>query len=271
MKTEETQQPTTRAPLPGGRALSDGHHLYWWAEILAIIGFYLVYSAVRNIQGGNLLHAPPHAVDHAKQIISLEKHLWLYHEETLQHWAEHFTPLIVVANYFYGSFHFVVTIFTGVFLYRRFSDDYPRFRNALAITTAIALIGFTLYPLVPPRLLDMYGVHNSFNDTLARYPTFWSFNSGGMKNLSNQFAAMPSVHIAWSTWCALALAPRLKVRWKRILAALYPLFTLVVVVITANHYIVDAVAGLFIIMVGWMLSGVVTRAGTGTRPKRAVT
>lgn len=257
MSTEVRRRPA----LPGGRVLSDGHVLYWWAEILLIIGFYVVYSAVRNINGNSLLDPPAHALEHAKQIIELERNLGIFHEARFQHWAEHFTPLIVAANYFYGSLHFIVTIFAGVFLYRRYSDDYPRFRNTLGITTAIALIGFTLYPLTPPRLLDMYGVHYGFSDTLAQYPTFWSFNSGGMKSLSNQFAAMPSVHCAWSAWCALALVPRLKSRTWRILAALYPVMTLIVIVITGNHYFLDAVGGWIILAIGWFLSGLVTRAG----------
>jgi len=256
-----TTEVRRRPALPGGRVLSDGHVLYWWAEILLIIGFYLVYSAVRNLNGNSLLDPPAHALDHAKQIIALEQHLGLFHEHRIQDWAEHFTPLIVAANYFYGSLHFIVTIFAGVFLYRRYSDDYPRFRNALGITTTLALIGFTFYPLVPPRLLHMYGVNYGFSDTLSQYPTFWSFNSGGMKSLSNQFAAMPSVHIAWSTWCALALVPRLKSRGWKIAAACYPLMTLFVIIITGNHFWLDAVGGLLILAIGWFVSGLVTRAG----------
>jgi hypothetical protein len=236
--------------------LSDGHTLYWWLEIAMIVGFYFVYSAVRNLHGG-VGDTPPHAFDHAHQIISLEHHLGIYHEQTFQSWAMHFRPLIISANYFYGSLHFIVTIFAGVFLYRRFSDDYPRFRNTLGIATAIALIGFSLYPLAPPRMFP------GFIDTLERDPAFWSFNSGGMKSLSNQFAAMPSVHICWATWCALALGPRLKHQWARVLAWCYPVATFIVIVITANHYILDAVGGLLILGIGWVLAHLFTRAGRG--------
>jgi hypothetical protein len=259
---------TDRARFPGARMLSDGRALYWWAELLAIIVFYVVYSAVRNLHGGGAIpplpcnpgaqlatHLPPHACDHARQVMSFEHHLGLYHEQTFQEWAQHFRPLIIGANYFYGSFHFIVTIFAGIFLYRRYSDDYPRFRNTLAITTAIALIGFTFYPLAPPRMFP------GFVDTLAKDPAFWSFNSGGMQSVSNQFAAMPSVHIAWATWCAFALAPRLKNRVASVLAAAYPFITLVVIVITANHYIVDAVGGWIILALGWVIAHRITRAG----------
>jgi hypothetical protein len=243
-----------RSSLPGARVLSDGHVIYWWVEIIAILAFYGVYSFVRNANGAS----PSGAFPHAQQIISLERYLGIFHEATIQSWALHWRPLIISANYFYGSFHFVVTIFTGIYLFRRFSDDYPRFRNTLAIATALALVGFKLYPLMPPRLLP---AHYGFVDTLAKDPTFWSFDSGGMQKLSNQFAAMPSVHICWSTWCALALVPRLKSRAGKIVAACYPFVTLFVIVITANHYILDAAGGLVILAIGWVIAAKVTRAG----------
>jgi len=255
MSTEVERRPRFR----GARALSDGHTLYWWVEVLGVLVFYVVYSAIRNIHCGSG-HTPPHAFDHARQIMSLEHHLGIFHEQTFQEWALHFRPLILFGNYFYGSFHFIVTIFAGIFLYRNYSDAYPRFRNTLAITTAIALVGFTLYPLAPPRMFP------GFVDTLVKDPAFWSFNSGGMQNVSNQFAAMPSVHIAWATWCALALGPRLKNRTASTLAWCYPFVTLVVIIITANHYILDAVAGVLILAVGWFVANRVTRAGR-TRPE----
>jgi hypothetical protein len=237
--------------------LRDGHFLYWWGEILAILAFYGVYSAIRNANGDH----PSHALANARHIISLEHHLGMFHEETMQQWALHFKPLIISANYFYGSFHFIVTIGVAVWLFRKYSDDYPRYRNTLAVTTALALIGFTIFPLMPPRLLGTFGYHTGFLDTLHKYPTPWSFDSGPAARVSNQFAAMPSVHIAWSTWCALAMVPRLKTRAQRILAGSYPFITLLVIVITANHYIIDALGGLTILGGGWFIGHRLTRAG----------
>jgi PAP2 superfamily len=242
--------------LPGGRRLRDGSTIYWWAEILAILIFYFVYSAIRNANKAGAVHA----FNNAKHVIHWQRLLGLYHEELIQDWALHFKPLIITANYFYGSLHFVVTIAAGVYLFRRYSDDYPRFRNTLAIATLIALVGFKLFPLMPPRLLDSsYG----FVDTLGKYPTFWSFNSGAVSKISNQYAAMPSVHVAWATWCALVFAPRVKHRWTRVLAILYPFGTVVVIVITANHYVLDAVGGLIVLAIGWFLAARFTHAGRG--------
>lgn len=242
--------------LPGARQLRDGRRVYWWAEILAVLIFYLVYSAVRNAnQGGE-----SEAFAHARQIMDLQRWIGFNHEETLQDWALHFRPIVIACNYFYGSFHFLVTIAAAVFLYRRFPDDYPLFRNTLALATSVALIGFVTYPLMPPRLLpESYG----FIDTLAKYPTFWSFNSGAMSKLSNQYAAMPSVHVAWATWCALVFVPRVRTRRAKAFAAAYPIVTVVVIVLTANHYLIDAVGGLAILTVGYFGARAITRAGRG--------
>jgi hypothetical protein len=262
MTDTDTTDADLKPMMKGGRRLRDGHALYWWVEILAILAFYAVYSAIRNANGSH----PAHAFQDAQDIIRFEHHLGIFHEATIQRWALHFKPLIITANYMYGSLHFIVTIWVAVWLFRSYSDDYPRYRNTLAITTFLALIGFTLFPLMPPRLLlHDAGLHLGFVDTLQRYPTFWSFDSGPAARVSNQYAAMPSVHIAWSTWCALALVPRMKTVPRKVLAASYPVITLIVIVITANHYIIDAAGGLAILSIGWVVANRFTRAGRGDR------
>src|SRR5439155_932089 len=143
------------------------------------------------------------------------------------------------------------------------TDDYPRWRNTLGIATALALIGFAFFPLLPPRLLPDFGSHYDFVDTLAKDPAFWSFNSGAVNKISNQFAAMPSVHCAWALWCACALVPRLKHVWGKVLAVIYPVATVTVIVVTANHYFLDAVGGFLVLGVGYVAARIVTRAGRG--------
>jgi hypothetical protein len=259
----ERPEPGTdeRSPLPRrfrkGRVLRDGHVLYWWKELLFAGAFYLVYSVIRNSSDAH----PSEAFRHAKSLIHWERVLLLYHEQSIQQWALHFKPFIITANYFYGSLHFVVTIGTIIFLYRRHSNDYPLWRNTLAIATGLALIGFFTFPLMPPRLLPV-GYH--YVDTLAKYPTFWSFDSGGVSKISNQFAAMPSVHCCWAGWCACVLAPRLRRTWAKVLAVVYPFLTLTVIVVTANHYILDAVGGFTALALGYVTARALTRAGRGT-------
>ena len=227
----------------------------------------IVYETIRNISSSK----PTRAYENALRLIDWQRDLGIWHELSIQQWALGWTPLIVFANYFYGSVYIAATIFGLVFLYRRFSDDYPLFRNALAITTMLGLIGFATFPLMPPRLLDdtvlLDGINSGhffgFIDTLVKYPTFWSFNDETMKTISNQFAAMPSLHCAWAFWGITVFLPRVRSWWAKSLAVLYPFMTVFVVVITANHYFLDAVGGLVIFGVGYGLARVFTRAGRG--------
>lgn len=256
MTTTVGASPSSRIRLPGGKRLRDGHFIYWWAELLAILAFYVVYSAVRNKVNDD----PMLAFSHARNLIHWQQQLGINHEQLLQEWALNFRPLVIAMNYVYGSLHFVVTIGVGIYLFRSWPNDYPRWRNTLGITTAIALIGFYTWPLMPPRLLpESYG----FVDTLAQYPTLWSFNSKEMSKISNQFAAMPSVHCAWALFCACALVPRLKHRWAKILAGLYPVLTVTAIVLTGNHFFLDAVGGFAIFGIGYAGSWAFTRSGRG--------
>ncbi len=199
-----------------------------------------MYSRDPEHQRGRKRRAavPTRRADHP-----LEHWIGIYHEETIQDWALHFKPLIIAANYFYGSLHFVVTIAAGSLPVPQVHATTTRaFATRSAVAHGHRAHRLQSFPLMPPRLLATrsYG----FVDTLAKYPTFWSFNSGAVSKISNQFAAMPSVHICWATWCALALAPRVQAPWAKVLAIVYPFFTLIVIVITANHYVLDAVGGL---------------------------
>jgi hypothetical protein len=147
-----------------------------------------------------------------------------------------------------------------VFLYRRYPARYRLMRTTLGFTTGLALIGFSLFPLMPPRLLNDVGVYGGrstefqFVDTLAQVGGLWSFNSDAMQSVSNQYAAMPSLHIGWSLWCVLAVWPVLQHRWARPAFAVYPLVTLFAIVVTANHYWLDAVGGVVVLVVGWQLA-----------------
>ncbi len=113
-------------------------------------------------------------------------------------------------------------------------------------------------------------MHYGFVDTLARFGGSWSFDSGAMRDVSNQYAAMPSLHIAWSLWCAAVLVPRLRHRWSKALAASYPAFTLLAVVVTANHYFLDAVGGAITLAGGYAIGRIATELGQRSRRDQAV-
>ena len=117
---------------------------------------------------------------------------------------------------------------------------------------------------MPPRLLGQFGLTQyHFVDTLDRYPTFWSFDSGAVSKISNQFAAMPSVHCCWALWCACVIVSHVKHVWAKVLAVIYPITTVTVIVVTANHYYLDALGGFFVFGVGYVAARIFTRAGRG--------
>jgi len=234
--------------------LGNGAVLYWWVEVAFIAAYYAIYSAIRNLNEGGTSVARHHAL----QIIGFQAHLSLNVEHQIQQWALHFTPFVVACNYFYGSLHFVVTAAVLFYLYTPWRDDYPLWRNAMAVATALALLGFIFFPLMPPRLLP---AHYGFVDTLAKYPTFWSFKSGAINKISNQFAAMPSVHCAWALWCTSVVVPRVKRNWVKVLAILYPACTVTAIVLTANHYLLDAVGGFVTLGLAYAIARACTRAG----------
>ena len=233
--------------------------------MLYIAAFYAVYSVIRNTQGSATVSAA-HAFNNARHVIRWERALGMFHEESIQDAFLGWRPFIQFWNLFYGTFHFVVTVVALVLLFRRFPDRYPRWRNTLAATTGLALIGFATYPLMPPRLLpSVYG----FVDTLKVYGGLWSFDSGPVAQVSNQYAAMPSLHFAWSTWSALVLYPMMRRPWSRAAIAFYPVATLFAIVVTANHYVLDAVGGAAVLGVG-MAIGFTLAAALARHPDHRV-
>ena len=249
--------------------------LRWWREVIYILAVYVVYSRVRNgfgSAGGPTGQANGIAYGHAEIIIDWQKWLGLFVEPDLQRWYLDLPGdgFISFWNVFYGGAHFVVTAFALIYLFRRNPARYPLWRNTLAFTTLVALIGFASFSLMPPRLLgepqDRYGPPDDlvvddygFVDTLAEYPAIWSFDEGEFEKISNQYAAMPSLHIGWSMWVVAVLYPMVRRRWLKVLVALHPAATLFCIMVTANHYWLDGVGGALGFCVGFLIARQVTR------------
>jgi hypothetical protein len=234
--------------------------------VLYIVAFYAIYTAVRDTQGsggGGLSgKGTVTAYHHARLVIRIERDLWLYHEHRIQQlflsWGRLFFEFW---NGYYGTVHFVMTAAAIIWMFRRQPGRYPYWRNVLAITTGLALIGFAAFPLMPPRLLDFSTIQNlhptihyGFIDTLAKYGGSWSFDSGAMQKISDQFAAMPSLHFGWSSYCAFVFYPMCKRWWTKTLVVLYPFGTLFAIVVTANHYFIDAIGGAVVLGLGILLA-----------------
>ena len=234
--------------------------LRWWREVIYILVFYVVYTAIRNTQGSASV-SEAKARGNAELVIDWERAIGLFQEHRIQDVFLDARWFIQFWNIFYGTAHFVVTAGALIWMFRAMKGRYPLMRNTLACTTALALIGFATFPLMPPRLLGQYG----FVDTLAEIGGLWSFDSGTMQKISNQYAAMPSLHFAWSTWSAMVLVPLLKSTWAKALAIAYPVMTLFAIVVTANHYWLDAVGGAVVLGVGYAAGRAITAFNTRAR------
>ena len=215
-------------------------------EVLFVGVGYVLYTLTRN-HGIETTHETL-ARHRAQSLLKFEHSLHIDFELTLNKALDGVGWLAQSANYWYATMHFAVTIGVLLWVYIRHSQEYRAVRSVLYITNYVALLGFWAYALAPPRMLTAHG----YIDTVVVHGTWGSWGSSGVDSASNQFAAMPSLHIGWSVWCALALvqlSPRL---WVKVLGALYPVVTFLVIVATANHFVLDAVGGLFVLSIGFL-------------------
>ncbi|MCY0936690.1 phosphatase PAP2 family protein [Streptomyces sp. H34-S4] len=221
----------------------------WWAELLLLGLVYAAYSGGRLLVRGDVQLA----VEHGLAILRLEELLALDLERPLNHLFTRRAALGIPADFVYASLHYLVTPAVLVWLYRRRPRQYRFARSWLMVSTLLGLVGFALVPTCPPRLLDAsYGL----TDTMARYSAYgwWGGEASaprGLGSFTNQFAAMPSLHVGWALWCGVMLWCCAHRPLVRALGAAYPAVTTLVVMGTANHYFLDAVAGAAVMGAGY--------------------
>lgn len=212
-----------------------------WEESLFLVLAYQLYSLIRN--GVPTREAA--AFTNAGVVEGFERAVGLGVERSINaavagvHWIS------LAADYWYATMHFVVTLGVLAWLWRSHPLRYRSARSVLMVTNLLALIGFWAFPLAPPRMLPGYV------DTVVRDHIWGSWASSGVAAASNQFAAMPSMHVGWSLWCAIVVFSLAQRRWLRVLGAVYPLVTLVVILGTGNHYLLDAVGGIAALAAGF--------------------
>jgi PAP2 superfamily len=223
----------------------------WWQEIgLTAIGYWL-YGLVRN----SVPEQATIAERHGRAVQHVQDALHLNFERSLNRWVANHEPVAQVMDYYYATLHFIITIAVLVWLFVAHKRIYRGARTVLFSTTIVALVGFYSFPLAPPRLLPQY----HYVDTLVRFHTWGSLADPRLAERSNQYAAMPSLHISWALWCGLTIFACSRILWLRILGLCYPIGTLLVIVGTANHFVLDAVGGAVVLAIGygiqWLLSG----------------
>jgi hypothetical protein len=224
-----------------------GHHLRprAQAELALLVLLFVIYSV------GRLLGHPalPTATAHARDLLHIEALLHLDVELQANELLDSVPLLALIGSYWYALLHYVVTPTVLLWAYHARPLHYRKVRNALVIASAIGLVGFTLIPMAPPRMLPGYV------DTLASTAQhgWWGGDASaprGLGAMTNQLAAMPSLHVGWALWCAWVVFTLAQRRWVRIAAIAYPIGTTLVVVGTANHYVLDAFAGVVVMLIG---------------------
>ena len=199
---------------------------------------YSAYTLTRNVIPTRVERARYNA----DQLLAFERWLGIDVEHSLNqafasssaHW------LAVTANYTYSVAHFGVTGGVLVWLYLRRPATYRAARTILVLTTVLGLLGYWLMPLAPPRFFPALG----FVDTVVRDHTWASWASPTVVSVSNQYAAMPSMHAGWAVWAAAVLVCCARRKWTRRLALVYPALVFVVIVGTGNHWVLDIAGGM---------------------------
>ncbi|PZT69414.1 PAP2 family protein [Streptomyces sp. SW4] len=253
--------------IPGTEAAAPPARPRWWTELPLILVVYACYSAGRLLVRGDVSDA----VDHGLAILRLEKALHLNAEHPLNRLFTSEPWLGVPADFWYASLHYLVTPAVLVWLFRSRTVRYRAARTWLMTSTFIGLIGFTLLPTCPPRLLD---AGHGFVDTMAYYSSYgwWGGEASaprGLGGMTNQYAAMPSLHVGWALWCGVILWRYGGTRTAKAAGVVYPLVTTIVVMGTANHYFLDAVAGAAVMGAGLLLTPYVMRCADLLRARLA--
>ena len=207
-------------------------------EAATLLSLYGVYEIVRG--RGNTTVAAARA--HTDDIVTLERHAHVFGELGVQH-AVHALPAFpALLGAAYLLLHFVGTTSFIAWTYRRRREHFPFVRNTLIGATALALVGYVVFPAAPPRLAAL-----GFSDTVSS-GAHVNLSSNLLGSLYNPFAAVPSLHFGYALLVGVGMATLARRRVVRIAGAIYPLVMLFVIVATGNHFFFDAAAGAIVVL-----------------------
>lgn len=213
-------------------------------EVLILGAAISSYFLVRGLISGRISLA----FDNADRVVALERSLGLFVEADLQAAIGDQGWLIDAVNWIYIYAHWPVVIATLVWLLVKHRSQYATFRNAILISGGIGLVIFALFPVAPPRFLVDYG----FVDTVTQQSQ--SYRVLQPPAFTNKFAAVPSLHFGWNLLMGIAWATLATNRWARLFGWIMPPAMLAAIVLTANHYIVDGIAGGTLALLGYVVA-----------------
>jgi membrane-associated phospholipid phosphatase len=211
-----------------------------WVDALRQVSLfglaYLAYRLVRGLAEGNA----GEAFAHARDLISLERGMHVFVEPSVQAWASGSHVVMVVSSWIYVNAQTSVTIGALLYLYLKHNKSFYFVRNMFMIAMAIALIGYIVFPTAPPRFFPEWG----FVDSVADFAHVdVNEHSASLSALTNVYAAMPSMHVAFALMIGWPLARLVRSRAARVAWTVYPFMMSFVIIVTANHFILDALFG----------------------------
>lgn len=206
-----------------------------WLEALVVVWLLWLYDQINNLAPLRRIAA----LHNAANLLAFERSLNISPELGIDRWVAAHATFGLIFSYYYVAAHFFVTFGLLGYLWWRKPRTYRPLRTQLVIINLIGLAVFWLYPVAPPRML----ANDGFRDIIVLTQAVGNFHQGGLASTADQYAAMPSLHIAWAAWSAIVVWSVTRRRAIRILAAAYPLITAFVVIATGNHFLLDVFAG----------------------------
>jgi hypothetical protein len=202
-------------------------------QLALFAGAYYAYRLVRGFVDGQA----GLAFENARNLVDAERALGLFFEPGLQAWAEGQEWLLTLSSWMYVNSHFVITTTFLIWLYIWRNHAFYFVRNMFMVAMSLALVGYMAYPTAPPRFMPEWG----FSDSVATMVGENAEQSADV--LYNPFAAVPSMHVAFALMIAIPAIMLVKRRALKVLWGTYPFVVTFVVVVTANHFWLDAALG----------------------------
>lgn len=211
-------------------------------QIVLVVAAWVLYSLARSLSGEDVAEA----IRNGQRVLDLDSALGFGWTLELNRWATEHALVAVPFVFQYASLHYVVTPLVLVWLWRRRPEAYRSALGALMLMSAIGLVFYIVLPVAPPRLLPDAG----WMDTMKVWSHlgWWGGAASapsGLEHLTDQYAAMPSLHVGWAVWCAWAWRNSANTFVRRF-GWLYPASIALAVVLTANHYVLDVAVGVLI-------------------------
>jgi PAP2 superfamily len=234
-----------------------------WMDLLRQGGVFLVaflcYDVVRGlVHSGGETYKP---FGDATKIIDFERALHIFVEPNIVSWAQRSHWLINALAWSYINTQFAITVATMAFIYVRFNDSFYFVRNMFLVAMGVALVGYWVFPTAPPRLMREWGFTDPVSTLMSGSGGYLDYGMAG--HVTNDYAAVPSMHVCFAVMIAWPMARLVIRRWAKVIWGLYPVLVTFIVVATANHFFVDVALGL---MTAGVAAGIAHRPLAAARP-----